>query len=426
MKRNNATMSRAVSIEELAVEAAAEEEGVVVQEEEEDDDNNSPSAKRVRCRDDTRATVAVHHNNSHDNNHLSSEEGTSTSDNPRIKRASRSLQDKESLAQASISLGNESTQPPSATTPNSDAALPRQVSEEYTADDAPRIEEQPNTTTNGKGKSKNKSRSTKAANNNKASNNNQGSLDALVAQKYQGNFRLFFDSLLQEMQAPTFSFSGFVRRSGVPRARETLRNIACYLQGQPTNQFLAECWKQRVQAYLKDICSRGGKDKNSSNDDSNADLTADAGMVTPPGNNNNNNKGDICHSHKRARMRGREGALDKLVMTKFQGNFFAFLARIEDEMHSPDFMPTHFCRQHGIPSGRETLRHIVSHLKHEYTSSDRLLAQMWKDRIRVYQESKGSVGEEERVGGGDMCSGSGVPQEHVSTDLPEVTNICGV
>ena len=229
------------------------------------------------------------------------------------------------------------------------------------------------------------------------------------------------------MQAPTFSFSGFVRRNGVPRARETLRNIACYLQGQPTNQFLAEYWKQRVQAYLKDTCSRGGEsqnDKNNSNDDSNTNATADAVMVTPPA---INNKGDICHSQKRARMRGREGALDKLVMNKFQGDFFAFLAIIEGKMHCPDFTPTNFCRQHGIPSGRETLRHIVSHLKHEYTSSDRLLAQMWKDRIRVYQESKVLVGEEEeRMGAGDMCSDSGVPQENNSTDLPEVTNICSV
>ena len=60
-------------------------------------------------------------------------------------------------------------------------------------------------------------------------------------------------------------------------------------------------------------------------------------------------------------------------------------------MDLPKFNPTSFVRRFRVPGGRETLRHIVSHLKGELKSSDRLLAQLWKDRIRVYKDSKNGV-----------------------------------
>ena len=129
------------------------------------------------------------------------------------------------------------------------------------------------------------------------------------------------------------------------------------------------------------------------------------------------NSTDITHSQKRAKMRGREGALDKLVRTRFEGNFFLFLEFVEREMQKKDFTPSAFVRQHCVPGGRETLRHIVSHLKQEYTSSDRLLAQMWKDRIRVYRESKL----------GDLSSQAISEKDHAQeVNLPEATNMCSV
>ena len=246
-----------------------------------------------------------------------------------------------------------------------------------------------------------------------------GSLDSLVAKKYAGDFFGFFDAVLDEMRAPTFSFSGFTRRNGVPKARETLRNIAYYLKGEPTNQFLAETWKTRVHAYLN---TQGRGERASNCTMSRPVVEAATSIVTPQQTRRDGSPtllldgNDICRSQKRARIRGREGALDQLVMDKFDGNFFLFLEFVEQEMQRPGFTPTHFVRQHRVPRGRETLRHIVSHLKQEYTSSDRLLAQMWKDRIRVYRQSK-SAGTENKVTNDE-------PFEDSNT--PEAINICSV
>ena len=65
------------------------------------------------------------------------------------------------------------------------------------------------------------------------------------------DFGRFFDCVLEEMNTATFSYSVFTRRNGVPKARETLRNIAAFLIGKPTKQFLAETWKQRIREYLE-------------------------------------------------------------------------------------------------------------------------------------------------------------------------------
>lgn len=217
----------------------------------------------------------------------------------------------------------------------------------------------------------------------------QGSLEKLVAKEYDGNFSRFLEEVEGEMRLATFSFSGFVRRKGVPKARETLRNITCYLSGEPTKQFLAEVWKTRICDYLN---SKGLKDPDGCDHVNEAgnhcsksnDLEEPHNSIAPK----DVTTDDVTASRKRGKLRGREGALDRLVMDEFEGDFFGFLALVEREMVTPGFTATGFTRKLRVPGGRETLRHIVSHLKGDLLTSDQYLAQMWKDRIRVYRQSK--------------------------------------
>eukprot|EP00977_Amphora_coffeiformis_P016023 scaffold4855_cov195-Amphora_coffeaeformis.AAC.8 len=217
----------------------------------------------------------------------------------------------------------------------------------------------------------------------------QGSLEKLVADEYGGNFFRLFEELEQEMRLPTFSFSGFIRRKGVPKARETLRRITYYLNGEPTEHFLAEVWKDRMDDYLISK-SRGEQNETSPTNKDQVVCLKSSNDVLRDGVNapKDVSTTQVTPTLKRGRLRGREGVLDRLVMDKFEGNFFRFLALVEQRMVAPGFTPTGFARTLRVPGGRETLRHIVSHLRGDLLNSDHYLAQMWKDRIRVYLESK--------------------------------------
>jgi hypothetical protein len=230
-------------------------------------------------------------------------------------------------------------------------------------------------------------------------------LESLVRVQFHNDYHQFFTSLLEQVAKPTFSYSVFCQDHAVPRTRETLRNIVYALLGKPTKHFLAERWKQRIQTFwLQQTRTRTMTTTMTIHDTdttphpniNNMASTVPLKVIPPP-------EGDISHVQMNGRRRGRVGVLDQLVMTKFEGNFFTFLAHVEQQMQKPNFTMLGFVRQHNVPRARAVLSHIVSHLRTTKPSSSTtttcggrsstnksnvVLAQMWKDRIKVYQEKK--------------------------------------
>ena len=194
-----------------------------------------------------------------------------------------------------------------------------------------------------------------------------GSLESLVKSKFDGDYSRFFSSLMGELQKPTFSYAQFCLNHNVPRAKETLRNIVGFLNGTPTKQFLAERWKSRINSFLSTTRAKVS--------------TGAAILPVKP-------HGDITQEQKSGRRRGRMGELDRLVLDKFDGDFFEFLAFVEREMNDPKFTFVGFIRRHNVTGARATLTHIVAFLKGDNTPSNEILAQMWKDRIRIYKSRK--------------------------------------
>eukprot|EP00977_Amphora_coffeiformis_P005102 scaffold1071_cov166-Amphora_coffeaeformis.AAC.10 len=240
-------------------------------------------------------------------------------------------------------------------------------------------------------------------------------MDYVVGGQFDGDYFALFRSLDQIMTENKFSARAFMRRHNIPESgKYTLFDIVRLLQNRDT-VIVSPVLTKRVQAYQRAGATKPLAGKLSSRHKQTglpAGTQASPDVPLVSSTNQNPVEGNLSSSHKRkddshqspskkvkqdfGTLRyfdGNRSSLDYVVRRDFHGDYFQFLARLDQKIseNGDRFSAAEFLRQNSIPkAGYALLLYVVLLLQ---KGQPNVLSQIWMDRVEGYRKWKAETKE---------------------------------